>query len=317
MSEGTYNVQYQIEQAPIPAYTELSISQRPRAEPLRIKPSASSSIEKLTIDHHPDLVFLISLRGMILFASPDAAKRLLQYDAEELNNRNLCDFLHSADIVSVMRELRTANVGDSVSITCRMKKRLGGCAYFILSGHIYEGEQGKRTKCFVLTAREKPFAPLHTNELLEPSLENVIWLQVSVQGLILYSPPETDQFFGDVLYGKRLSEYIYEHDRPSFATILRLCQTSIDSPYLDFDCTTQHPFPIRVRFHLQNVASAQIIYCELSRNPISALRPIFFEQFDLMLHSDSPHSLHFEYNQMRLANKKLKEEIDSIMANFY
>jgi hypothetical protein len=84
-----------------------------------------------------DFVHILSLRARFLYASPQSCKKLLEYNSQtDLIGHHLHEFVHPADLVSVMRELRTSRVGDSINFLCRFKRKYSGYIYMEITGHV-------------------------------------------------------------------------------------------------------------------------------------------------------------------------------------
>lgn len=84
----------------------------------------------------PDLVHVVSFRGLILYVSPDACRSVLGYEPSALVRKNINEFIHPADFVTVMRELRTCPPNGTVNYLCRMRKKQNGYVYMQTSGHV-------------------------------------------------------------------------------------------------------------------------------------------------------------------------------------
>ncbi|KAI8846474.1 hypothetical protein BC829DRAFT_398345 [Chytridium lagenaria] len=142
--EGSYMVDYKIAD-------DLSRS----SKSARSTPQGDST-SPFSLDSYsqPYFVHILSLRARFLYASPVAAKRILEYSSGgELLGRELHEFVHPADLVSVMRELRTSRPGDNINFICRFKRKFSGYIYLEVNGHIYEGSNVNK-KCFVFSGRE-------------------------------------------------------------------------------------------------------------------------------------------------------------------
>lgn len=88
------------------------------------------------VEESGDFLFILSLRGLFLYAATGSAQRVIEYRAEELMGHNLNEFVHPADFVSVMRELRTTSPGDGVNLLCRFRRKQSGYSYMEINGHV-------------------------------------------------------------------------------------------------------------------------------------------------------------------------------------
>jgi PAS domain S-box-containing protein len=172
--------------------------ERPRLFPeeeLGLNKEAFTAFQMDRITSHPDFksqfindcgdfVHILSIRGLFLYASPLSCKELLGFEADELQGHYISEFVHSADLVFVMRELRSAKPEDVINMVCRFKVKSGGYVYVELRGHIYEGEVGKRTRCIIMSGRQKKVGQLCMNHFLLPDVEGrECWAKLSTEGL--------------------------------------------------------------------------------------------------------------------------------------
>ncbi|KAJ3042009.1 blue light receptor [Rhizophlyctis rosea] len=295
------------------------VSLRPPTLPSHAPVTSTSPSSNLTppipftsynlITNHPDLIHILSSRGIILFASPYASKKILNRDASALVGRNVSKFVHPGDLIALMRVLKGCGVGEGVECVFRIQKgsgeeashgevevgvageewegdeeedgegevvdltggrrgsvgsRFGGdgavssagngvsdkCEYIWMEvrGHKYEMKNRKRTKCFILSGRERKVGVLSERRLLGPSFalinesgkkvtkerERELWAKISPEGLFLYVAPTSFAVFGrgssdgggpgsgvSDLYGKSLLDFVYEMDRERVEERLR------------------------------------------------------------------------------------------------
>ncbi|TPX38215.1 hypothetical protein SmJEL517_g00414 [Synchytrium microbalum] len=242
MKDGTYNVNYQIPHV-IPRNPKEQVSSYaadvqslmtqtavPSAVALPPLPEVVSNIA-----YGVDFIHILSLRGMFLYCSPVSCRQLLEYDAAEIMGHSLSEFVHPADLVGAMRDLKVAQTGERINVVCRFKRKYTGYIYVELRGHLYEGESGKRTKCFIMSGREKRVGRLSARDTL-PSNVTVVdtpegksiavgasetWGKISPEGLILYSCNNSTEVFGrspDDLYAHNITEFLHPEDRYNFTS---------------------------------------------------------------------------------------------------
>jgi hypothetical protein len=84
----------------------------------------------------PDLIHVLSLRGLFLHISPESCKRLLEWDYTEVVGHKFSEFVHPSDLVTVMRDLRNCSAEGSVNFICRMKRKTSGYIYMEMNGHV-------------------------------------------------------------------------------------------------------------------------------------------------------------------------------------
>ncbi|KAI9033312.1 hypothetical protein DFJ74DRAFT_652005 [Hyaloraphidium curvatum] len=151
------------------------------------------------VEHGKDFVHILSLRGRFLYVSRRASAKLLEFSEEELVGRGLSEFCHPADLLVVMRDLRSAVPGDSIQLLYRFKRKRSGYIWLEARGHVYEGES-KRTKCFVLSGREKLVGSANTKDIShnldvrDPRVD--FWAKLSLNGLFLFATPSCVSILG-------------------------------------------------------------------------------------------------------------------------
>lgn len=122
LQNGTYSINYHQAEEKAVAEEEVHVS--------KVTPSFIEAV--------PDFIHVLSLRGLFLHVSPEASKRLLEYDAEEMVGHKISEFVHPSDLVTVMRDLRNCSAEGSVNFICRMKRKLSGYLYMELNGHVLD-----------------------------------------------------------------------------------------------------------------------------------------------------------------------------------
>ncbi|KAJ3205189.1 blue light receptor [Dinochytrium kinnereticum] len=290
-----------------------------------------------------DFVHILSLRARFLYASPVAARRILEYTSgAELLGRELHEFVHPADLVSVMRELRTSRPGDNINFICRFKRKFSGYIYLEVNGHIYEGSNVNK-KCFVFSGRELNVSVLPGVPLSPDNIE--IWLKVSTEGLILYSTGSSDAILGyasSELFGFSVFDILHPDDRSTACRLLK--HVSEATTLGQIACRIIGKTTVAMPAHLQmfpdkgstvstscsssgNASSnpsvgalvgapARFIFCRVKLVKVGtglANIPVdfSFNLFDVMNETRAT-SLHYELNQLRILNKRLREELQTL-----
>ncbi|RKO94489.1 hypothetical protein BDK51DRAFT_12097, partial [Blyttiomyces helicus] len=195
------------------------ISSRPSTDSDDADPSWHCSL----VNDCPDVVHILSSRGIILFASPHSCRDVFEYEAGEVIGRNISKFCHPGDLISLMRELKCCGVDESISAAYRFRRKHSGYAWIEVTGHKYEMKNRKRTKCFILSARERVPGELTQGQILGPMLSiptaqdpHELWGKITREGFFLYISPTSSSIFGvsnEELYGRSLLDFIYEGDR--------------------------------------------------------------------------------------------------------
>jgi len=277
----------------------------------------------MLLESNDDFVHVLSVKGLFLYASSHSCGKMLEYQTNELIGHNISEYVHPADIISLMRSLR---IKTSINVACRFRRKLSGYIHVELHGHFYQGESGKRNKCFVLSGRERSLGSLKSSKILSPIIScDDCWCKISPQGLLLHVSSNADKHFGvnsyQSLVARSMLDFIEDSAVTPLVNILNMVSTS-GEPHT-FRATLRldpQSGPLLIRFYpgSQQLPSQQILAQIRLIHPEPAdkedLILTLYEQdiFDF-IHPAKPSSLHYELNRLRITNKKLKEELHHLL----
>ncbi|TPX38074.1 hypothetical protein SmJEL517_g00317 [Synchytrium microbalum] len=321
------------------------------------EPSAypEGTIDPETLSHYnlvqngPDFIHILSSRGIILFASPASCKDMFDFEAGELIGRNIDKFCHPGDLISLMRELKFSTLNGNISAIYRFRKRIGGYVWVEITGHKYEMKNRKKTKCFVLSGRQRTTGELSQRELAldwTPSsvltgdlplsdrgslpIKSDIWAKMSVEGFFLYISSTSDSQIlkgatPSQLYGTRLVDLVDPTERDMVSEYLE--STSTQSVGCEF---TAHIIPCEISSAIKVTEAVAVsiglypacitddpafIFCRISGYSSVDERP----SWGMMVSNtnifddvalDQSSSLQFELNQLKMSNKRIVEELN-------
>lgn len=147
-----------------------------------------------------DFVHVLSLKGLFQYVSP-SVRRVLEYEPEDLLNKNIADICHPSDIVPLMRELKDSTHAPSdgqtprnVTLVFRIRRKNSGYVWIECAGRLHV-EAGKGRKAVILSgrARNVPTLPWENISRHGGLADSEFWAKVSFQGLILHA---TDSVLG-------------------------------------------------------------------------------------------------------------------------
>ncbi|KAJ3021342.1 blue light receptor [Thoreauomyces humboldtii] len=339
MKDGTYTINYQMNEAlnvrkPTSAI-DLSAFQADAASLFSALPDVGNvplpEVREILVDKLGDFVHILSLRGRFLYVAPSSTKQLLEYEPEEVMGHNLHEFVHPADIVFVMRELRNINPGDTINIICRYRRKTSGYIYLEVTGHMYSGDKNKRTKCFILTGREKTISSLNVNDVLLPGrASSETWVKLSLEGLTLFGFSSSPSLLGspqEELLSTAFVHCLHESDQPSFTEALERAVARESTE--NVRCRLSHKrggLPVVIRLYAAGSAKLRTLFCQIKMVEIGGTDPLdlksladyggLYEKGDLfdVMHGVRATSLPYELNQLRVHNKRIREELDSLAA---
>lgn len=167
------------------------------------------------ISNSHDLVFVLSLKGTVLYISP-SVERILGFQAEEIVGRPLVDFSHPADVGPFMRELKEAITlpnGDDEGSDCenttavkanrrvdlimRMACKNGTFSLIETTGRV-SVDPPKSRKVVVCSGRPHPIPMLPWNDVRGDLLSSELsaWLKISHNGIFLGATGPIQQILG-------------------------------------------------------------------------------------------------------------------------
>lgn len=283
------------------------------------------------IDNCGDLVFILSIRGLLLYTSPKSCKYVLGYDSEELQGQHIGELVHPSDLVFVQRELRSAAPKEVINLICRFKTKNGGYTTMDLRGHVYQGEAGKRTRCIVMSGREKKTGTLLLSEILTTSLDDSeVWAKISPQGLFLFLDPGAEDVFGvsaESIFSLSLLDFVNENDKHRvrqaleyasgvvrFFDIVNLPMNTPKGNIVshiriynlsdDTGVSTKH-----LILQIKMVVDSMGVNYRISTQTLTDFSQ-FFSNGNILDYQDGSSSIYYEINQLRVENKKLKDRLE-------
>ncbi|ORY92570.1 hypothetical protein BCR35DRAFT_260139 [Leucosporidium creatinivorum] len=284
---------------------------------------SKKQFNRLLLEHCDDFVHVLSLKGSLLYVSP-SAKRLLEYDPSELVGRTLSTICHPSDIVAVLRELKEAGPNSPVNIVYRVRRKNSGYVWLEATGKLHL-EQGKGRKCVILVGRPREVYRMSWSDLerLGGFGTTEYWSKLTIGGLYLYSTPSVEKVLGktsEQMTGTTLAQLSPNGDATEILAALQ--QAAIGHA-----TTTRHQLlqqfriyaPVSRRFHppiLRSTGSrsstsfSAITSTFKQLAPSSSVSDNVFDELDSVRGT----SWQFELHQMRLTNKKLREEKEALLA---
>jgi PAS domain S-box-containing protein len=142
---------------------------------------------------HIDFIHVLSLKGLFQYVSP-SVRRVLEYEPEELINKNIADICHPSDIVPLMRELKDSTHAPTdgqaprnVALVFRIRRKHSGYVWIECAGRLHV-EAGKGRKAVILSgrARSVPTLPWDSVSKHGGLGDNELWAKLSYQGLVLH-----------------------------------------------------------------------------------------------------------------------------------
>jgi PAS domain S-box-containing protein len=327
MGDGSYYVNYQRKPSINYIFQQHQLEQ---AQPEEEIPLFLSKF----IDNCGDFVHILSIRGIFLYTSPKSLREVLGYESKDFQGKNISEFVHPSDLVFVMRELRSAASNEAINIVCRFQRKFGKYVYVELRGHVYEGESGKRTRCIVMTGREKKLGRISVSDILYPDLEES-WAKISPEGLFLFNDTSSERIFKinpKGMYAKSLFDFVAPEHKDRVRHSLQVIVAA--PPYTDLhDLDLILPGNGRIRVHIRIYNDSESIprylYCQIkllmntfggnysiSTGTLSEFASMFKNGniFDFMEKDDSG-SFYYEINQLKVQNNRLKEQLELITSD--
>lgn len=181
---------------------------------------------------------------------------------------------------------------------------------------MYSGS--KRNRCFIISAREKPFLSLNENSFYSPDIEpdNETWMRISPQGLILYATASSSLFFQQdvsVIVGSSLSQWMDHSDGFILEKVLASSQDESISFLISvqgFTSTFLFRF-LQIGDVLGGTRWVQIKRKAATVNPV--LIPTSEKNLYSVIQSVRSSSIYYECNKIRVQNSKLTEEISKLL----
>ncbi|BFZ60816.1 hypothetical protein YB2330_001868 [Saitoella coloradoensis] len=153
---------------------------------------AAHILAKYLLDNAPAVIYVVSLKGIILYCSQSAAE-LLEHEAEDLVGKQFSSICHPSDIVPVMREIKNSTnpATSHVSLVFRLMRKHNGFMWFESEGHLHIEPGSKNRKYVCLLGKETRIYDLKwRNVLTAPPTQSAatpqeFWLKVSYGGIVL------------------------------------------------------------------------------------------------------------------------------------
>lgn len=73
---------------------------------------------KIVLENNPDIIFVLSLKGTVLYISP-TVERVAGWHPAEMTGRSIGEFIHPADVVPVFRELKDSTSTQAIQAAIR------------------------------------------------------------------------------------------------------------------------------------------------------------------------------------------------------
>jgi PAS domain S-box-containing protein len=166
----------------------------------------------------PDFIHVLSLKGLFQYVSP-SVRRVLEYEPEDLLNKNIADICHPSDIVPLMRELKDSTHVSSdgqpsrnVGLVFRIRRKHSGYVWIECAGRLHV-EPGKGRKAVILSGRARSVPTLPWDSISKHGglAENEVWVKMSYQGLILHVTDAANSLLGlrvDDILGQSLYSFL-------------------------------------------------------------------------------------------------------------
>ncbi|KAK9719353.1 hypothetical protein K7432_004858 [Basidiobolus ranarum] len=143
---------------------------------------------KMLIDEADDFIHVLSLKGVFCYAST-SCRKLLEYEPEELVGQSISKICEPSDLNPVMREIKeTSNDSDTVTLLYRAKRKYSGYMWIEATGKLFS-ERGKSRKYIILSGRPRPVYKL-SRGIISRSSGGVndmdMWTKLSTEGMILH-----------------------------------------------------------------------------------------------------------------------------------
>jgi len=177
---------------------------------------------KMVLENADDFVHVLSLKGLFQYVSP-SVRRVLEYDPEDLINKNISDICHPSDIVPLMRELKDSTHAPSegqtartVNLVFRIRRKSSGYVWIECTGRLHV-EAGKGRKAVILSGRARSVPTLPWDNVARNGglAEDEFWVKSSYQGLILHATSGVNEVLGystEDVVGKSLFSYLPTSD---------------------------------------------------------------------------------------------------------
>jgi len=165
-----------------------------------------------------DFIHVLSLKGLFQYVSP-SVRRVLEYEPEDLLNKNIADICHPSDIVPLMRELKDSThvstdgqPSRNVALVFRIRRKHSGYVWIECAGRLHV-EPGKGRKAVILSGRARSVPTLPWDSISKHGglAENEVWVKMSYQGLILHVTDSGNSLVGlgaDELLGQSLYSFL-------------------------------------------------------------------------------------------------------------
>ena len=190
-----------------------------------------------------DFVHVLSLKGMFQYVSP-SVRRVLEYEPEDLMNKNISDICHPSDIVPLMRTLKDSthaptdsHPARTVNLVFRVRRKSSGYVWLECAGKLHV-EPGKGRKAVILTgrARSVPTLPWEIVSRHGGLAENEFWLKTSFEGLILHTTSTIE------LLGRKSNDVVGQsiYSLCSDRTIVGALRQAVSNEVVSGAVTTRH-----------------------------------------------------------------------------
>ncbi|KAI8900967.1 hypothetical protein BC833DRAFT_579878 [Globomyces pollinis-pini] len=303
-NEELFNAPYANKKVALMAPPE-PIEPTPPTESLGVTNKSVPKFMATFTDSMSDIVIVISLRGLFLYAS-SACNQILEFSGAEIVGKKLSEFVHPADFTTIMRDLRVCSTEGSANFLCRMKRKVSGYVFFEMNAHVYTAS--KRNRSFIINCRNLDLSVIPAVLYRTPASnsEDETWVKVSQDGIIIYAN-ETCQEFFQKTPGQLLSNSIYDSiqitDREKLESSLKShthlapFHCNITQPQMNLNCLF-----VLLKTHML------FTWIQIKKDSYDTVHE---STVDLFQHLDPSQnaSIHFEANRLKLQNNQLVEEI--------
>ncbi|ORY05666.1 hypothetical protein K493DRAFT_274936 [Basidiobolus meristosporus CBS 931.73] len=290
------------------------------------------------LEESDDFIHVLSLKGVFLYCSP-SCKRMLEYEPEELVSTSLSSICQPNDLIPVLRELKeVSNDADSISLVYRIKRKKSGYMWFEASGRIYH-DKSKVRKYAILSGRPRPMYRL-SREVVEGCgglTDNEFWTKLSLDGMITHVTSfcrSSISIAPDDLKGTSLYQCVRSNRTTALTRALQQAREGITVKLQHSfqDCKGQYIDVVSTFYPStqENEDDVPFILCQSKVIPIddegssessdvssSAPSPLTnqiaseTDNMFSMLSIDNQTNWQYELHQLRIANKKLRDELES------